>query len=92
MPTLPVLDLSDLYWWDSFENMVFIPEKLRENFCKSWTSLLQLTELLRPHIEGQETVMRSPVKKAACTQFSQLQLCIFKWMDLSFFINSAMYV
>lgn len=39
----------------------------------SRTSLLSLSELLRPDIEGQTTVMRSPVgvvKKVACTLYN----------------------
>lgn len=51
---------------------VVLPEEWRENFRMSRSSLLALSELLRPHIEGKSTVMRSPVdvvKKVACTLY-----------------------
>lgn len=59
-------------WWDNFVNEVVIPEEWRENFRMSRASLLKLSELLRPHIEGKTTKMRSPVdvtKKVACTLY-----------------------
>ena len=59
-------------WWDNFVDEVVIAEEWRENFRMSRVSLLSLRELLRPHIEGQETIMRSPVnvvKKVACTLY-----------------------
>ena len=59
-------------WWDSFVNEVVVPEEWRENFRMSRASLLVLSELLRPHIEGESTRMRSPVdvvKKVACTLY-----------------------
>ena len=59
-------------WWDNFEHEVVVAEEWRENFRMSRTSLLKLSDLLRPHIEGQTTVMRSPVsvvKKVACTLY-----------------------
>lgn len=49
-----------------------LPEEWRENFRMSRSSLLSLSELLRPHIEGQTSVMRSPVsvvKQVACTLY-----------------------
>uniref|UniRef100_A0A3Q1EY48 Putative nuclease HARBI1 n=1 Tax=Acanthochromis polyacanthus TaxID=80966 RepID=A0A3Q1EY48_9TELE len=59
-------------WWENFEMEVVLPEEWRKNFRMSRASLLSLSELLRPHIEGQTTVMRSPVdvvKKVACTLY-----------------------
>ena len=59
-------------WWDNFVNGIFIPEEWRENFRMSRTSLLNLSELLRPFIQGETTRMRSPVdvvKKVACTLY-----------------------
>ena len=59
-------------WWENFEMEVVLPEEWRENFRMSRSSLLSLSELLRPYIEGQSTVMPSPVsvvKKVACTLF-----------------------
>ena len=59
-------------WWENFETEVVLPEEWRENFRMSRSSLLSLSEMLRPHIEGQSTVMRSPVsviKKVACTLY-----------------------
>lgn len=49
-----------------------LPEEWHENFRMSRSSLLSLLELLRPSIEGQTTVMRSPVsvqKKVALTLY-----------------------
>ena len=57
-------------WWDTFVNEVMIAEEWRENFRMSRSSLLSLSELLHPYIEGEETVMRAPidvVEKVACT-------------------------
>ena len=51
-------------------NEVMIAEEWRENFRMSRSSLLSLSELLRPYIELKETVMRAPidvVKKVALT-------------------------
>lgn len=59
-------------WWDNFVHEVVIPEEWLENFRMSRRSLLNLSELLRPHIEGESTRMRSPVdvvKKVACTLY-----------------------
>uniref|UniRef100_A0A3B3D670 DDE Tnp4 domain-containing protein n=1 Tax=Oryzias melastigma TaxID=30732 RepID=A0A3B3D670_ORYME len=59
-------------WWENFELEVILPDEWRENFRMSRLSLLSLSELLRAHIEGQTTVMRSPVdvvKKVACTLY-----------------------
>ena len=59
-------------WWDNFVNETFIPEECHENFRMSRTSLLSLSELLRPYIEGETTRMRSPVdvvKKVAITLY-----------------------
>ena len=46
-----------------------IEEEWTENFRMSKTSLLKLAEELRPYIEGKETIMRSPVKQVALTQY-----------------------
>ncbi|XP_029975867.1 protein ALP1-like [Salarias fasciatus] len=57
-------------WWENFEKELVPPEDWLENFRMCRASLLALAELLRPHIEGQRTVMRSPVSvvvKVACT-------------------------
>uniref|UniRef100_A0A3B3E024 Putative nuclease HARBI1 n=1 Tax=Oryzias melastigma TaxID=30732 RepID=A0A3B3E024_ORYME len=59
-------------WWENFELKVVLLDEWRENFRMSRLSLLSLSELLRPHIEGQPTVMRSPVdvvKKVARTLY-----------------------
>lgn len=59
-------------WWHNFVHEVVIPEEWLENFRMSRRSLLNLSELLRPHIEGESTRMRSPVdvvKKVACTLY-----------------------
>lgn len=59
-------------WWENFEKEVVLPEEWHENFRMSRSSLLSLSELLRPSIEGQTTVMRSPVsvlKKVALTLY-----------------------
>lgn len=51
---------------------IVLPVEWKENFRMSRTSLLALSELLRPHIEGQSTIMRSPVSvvtKVACTLY-----------------------
>lgn len=59
-------------WWENFEREIVLPEEWRENFRMSRSSLLSLSELLRPYIEGETTVMRSPVcvvKKVACTLY-----------------------
>ena len=53
-------------WWDNFVHEV-IPEEWLENFRMSRRSLLNLSELLRPHIEGESTRMRSPVLILAVT-------------------------
>ena len=39
-------------WWDNFVNEVVVAEEWRENFRMSRRNLLKLSELLRPHIEG----------------------------------------
>ena len=55
-------------WWDNFVHEV-IPEEWLEIFRMSRRSLLNLSELLRPHIEGESTRMRSPVLILAVTWF-----------------------
>lgn len=49
-------------WWDNFVNDVVVPEEWRENFRMTKTSFLKLCEELRPHIQRQSTVMRSPIE------------------------------
>lgn len=59
-------------WWENFEKEVVLPEEWHENLRMSRSSLLSHSELLRPTIEGQTTVMRSPVsvlKKVALTLY-----------------------
>ena len=59
-------------WWENFVNEVVLPEEWKENFRMSRTSLLKLSEELRPYIEGKTTRMRQPVdvvKKVACTLY-----------------------
>ena len=57
-------------WWENFENEVVVPEEWRENFRMSRSLLLSLSELLRPYIEGEMTVMRSPVTDGIHTRVS----------------------
>ena len=42
-------------WWENFEKEVVLSKEWRENFRMSSSSLLLLSELPRPHIEGQMT-------------------------------------
>ena len=59
-------------WWDNFETQIVLPEEWRDNFRMSRGSLLRLSNILRPHIEGLTTRMREPVdvvKKVACTLY-----------------------
>ncbi|MEQ2300432.1 hypothetical protein AMECASPLE_025369 [Ameca splendens] len=56
----------------NFEREIFLPEEWRDNFRMSRSSPLSLSELLRPYIEGETTIMQSPVcvvKKVACTMY-----------------------
>ncbi|XDV36622.1 hypothetical protein PO909_006368 [Leuciscus waleckii] len=53
-------------WWENFENEDVVPDEWRENCRMSRSSLLSLSELLRPYIEAETTVMRFPV---ACTLY-----------------------
>ena len=65
-------------WWDNFINGTMIEEEWRENFRMSKTSLLRLAEELRPYIEREETIMRSPVdivKQVALTLHQSINLC-----------------
>lgn len=48
-------------WTSVWCDKVVLPEERRENFHMSKTSALSVCELLGPHIEGQTTIMRSPV-------------------------------
>ncbi|MEQ2252502.1 hypothetical protein ILYODFUR_022403 [Ilyodon furcidens] len=70
---LPLMAL-DQTWVDcglvgNFEREIFLPEERRDNFRMSRSSPLSLSELLRPYIEGETTIMQSLVKKAACTLY-----------------------
>uniref|UniRef100_A0A667XT45 Putative nuclease HARBI1 n=1 Tax=Myripristis murdjan TaxID=586833 RepID=A0A667XT45_9TELE len=59
-------------WWDNFISEVVAPEEWRENFRMSRSALVNLSERLRPHVEGVKTQMRSPVDvltKVACTVY-----------------------
>ncbi|XP_056157048.1 putative nuclease HARBI1 [Lampris incognitus] len=59
-------------WWDNFVNEVVVPEEWRENFRMSRSTLIDLGERLRPHVEGATTTMRAPVAvltKVACTLY-----------------------
>ena len=59
-------------WWDNFENQIVLPEEWRDNFRMSRGSLIRLSIILRPLIEGLTTRMREPVdvlKKVACTLY-----------------------
>ncbi|XP_051800748.1 putative nuclease HARBI1 [Acanthochromis polyacanthus] len=59
-------------WWDNFVNGVVLDEEWRENFRMSRTSVVAFMEELRPHIEGQTTIMRTPIdplKKVAMTLY-----------------------
>ncbi|CAN9504164.1 unnamed protein product [Ophioblennius macclurei] len=57
-------------WWENFQQQLVPPEDWLSSFRMGRASLLALAELLRPHVQGQRTVMRSPVSvviKVACT-------------------------
>lgn len=59
-------------WWDNFVSGVVAPEEWRENFRMSRSALVDLSDRLRPHVEGATTNMRRPVdvlKKVACTLY-----------------------
>lgn len=59
-------------WWDHFVNEVAVPDEWRENFQMSRSALMDLSERLRPHVEGETTSMRTPVDvltKVACTLY-----------------------
>ncbi|XP_035848902.1 putative nuclease HARBI1 isoform X2 [Sander lucioperca] len=59
-------------WWDNFTSGAAAPEEWRENFRMSREALLQLSDRLRPHVQGETTKMRAPVDvltKVACTLF-----------------------
>ncbi|XP_012673802.2 putative nuclease HARBI1 [Clupea harengus] len=59
-------------WWDNFVNGVVVDNEWRENFRMSRTSLVALSEELRPYIEGQKTNMRAPIetlKRVALTLY-----------------------
>ncbi|KAK0154839.1 putative nuclease HARBI1 [Merluccius polli] len=47
-------------WWDNFVNGVVVDKEWRENFRK--TSLIALSEELRPYIQRQTTAMRAPIE------------------------------
>lgn len=59
-------------WWDNFSRQIVVPEEWRENFRMSRESLYSLAEELRPHIEGNNTIMRTAidvVKQVAVTLY-----------------------
>ncbi|KAK0154159.1 hypothetical protein N1851_003746 [Merluccius polli] len=59
-------------WWDNFVNGVVVDEEWRENFRMSKTSLVALSEELRPYIQRQTTAMRAPIetiKRVALTLY-----------------------
>ncbi|XP_034747451.1 putative nuclease HARBI1 [Etheostoma cragini] len=59
-------------WWDNFTSGAAAPEDWRDNFRMSREALVQLSERLRPHVQGETTAMRAPVDvltKVACTLF-----------------------
>ena len=59
-------------WWDNFASQTVVPEEWRENFRMSRESLYSLAEELRPHIEGNNTIMRTAVdvvKQVAVTLY-----------------------
>lgn len=77
-PAPPVLGPTWANCWENFENEVVVPDEWRENFRMSRSSLLSLSELLRPYIEAETTVIRSPVgviKKVACTLYYLSDKC-----------------
>ena len=59
-------------WWGNFVSHVVLPQEWIENFRMSRSSVLKLSEELRPYIEGKATRMRQPVdvvEKVACTLY-----------------------
>ncbi|XP_046854286.1 putative nuclease HARBI1 [Xenia sp. Carnegie-2017] len=48
-------------WWNGFIRELVVPEEWRENFRMSRVSIDRLAEELRPYIQGEKTIMRSPV-------------------------------
>ncbi len=59
-------------WWDKFINEAVAPEEWIENFRMSRSALINLSERLRPHVEGTATKMRTPVDvltRVACTLY-----------------------
>ena len=48
-------------WWDNFESNSMLQEEWKEDFRMSWSSLVKLSEILRPYIEGKSTRMGKPV-------------------------------
>jgi hypothetical protein len=59
-------------WWDNFASQTVVPEEWRENFRMSRESVNSLAEELRPHIEGNNTIMRAAVdvvKQVAVTLY-----------------------
>lgn len=49
-------------WWDNFVTDTVISEEWKENFRMSKDSFYKLCEELRPYIQRQTTIMRSPVE------------------------------
>ena len=48
-------------WWNNLRTGVSVDVEWKENFRMSKSSFLKLCDELRPHIEKQTTVMRSPI-------------------------------
>ncbi|KAM3867651.1 putative nuclease HARBI1 [Diretmus argenteus] len=59
-------------WWDNFVNDVVLDVEWRENFRMSRSSVVALSEELRPHIEAETTNMRTsidPLKRVALSLY-----------------------
>ncbi|KAM3877026.1 uncharacterized protein ACN63O_012576 [Diretmus argenteus] len=59
-------------WWDNFVNDVVLDAEWRENFRMSRSSVVALSEELRPHIEAETTNMRTsidPLKRVALSLY-----------------------
>lgn len=59
-------------WWDRFAGGAAAPEEWHENFRMSRATLTELSERLRPHVQGTTTNMKEPVdvlRRVACTVF-----------------------
>lgn len=63
-------------WWNNFLSGVMLEEEWKENFRMSRVSFFNLVTLLRPYIERQVTVMRTPV-----TPETQVALTLYYFSD-----------